>query len=276
MSLSRSTYYKPPSQEARRLREASRTALRGAIEDVVAEWPAYGYRRVTHELRRRGIVANHKRVARIMREEALTPRKVRRFLVTTDSRHTLPIFPNLVKDFTPTGPDQLWVADLTYIRLRAAFVFLSVLLDAWSRRVVGYAVGKLLDAQLTLSALEAAIASRRPGSGLIHHSDRGSQYAAKDYRDRLEQLGIQGSMGRKGNPYDNAYAESFLKTLKHEEINLYEYRTMGDVVERLPRFLEEVYNRRRLHSALGYVPPEEYELNYTRQGGQNPEVHLST
>lgn len=276
MSLSRSTYYKRPSQEARRLREASRTALRGAIEDVVAEWPAYGYRRVTHELRRRGIVANHKRVARIMREEALTPRKVRRFLVTTDSRHTLPVFPNLAKDFSPTGPDQLWVADLTYIRLRAAFVFLSVLLDAWSRRVVGYAVGKLLDAQLTLSALEAAIASRRPGFGLIHHSDRGSQYAAKDYRDRLEQLGIRGSMGRKGNPYDNAYAESFLKTLKHEEINMYEYRTMGDVIERLPRFLEEVYNRRRLHSALGYVPPEEYELNYARQRGQNPEVHLST
>jgi putative transposase len=276
MSLSRSTYYKRPCPEARRLRDASRAALRGAIEDVVAEWPAYGYRRVTRELRRRGIVANHKRVARIMREEALTPRKVRRFLVTTDSRHTLPIFPNLAKDFSPTGPDQLWVADLTYIRLRAAFVFLSVLLDAWSRRVVGYAVGKLLDAQLTLAALEAAIASRRPGSGLVHHSDRGSQYAAKDYRDRLEQLGIRGSMGRKGNPYDNAYAESFLKTLKHEEINMYEYRTMGDVVERLPRFLEEVYNRRRLHSALGYVPPEEYERNYTRQGGQNPEVHLST
>jgi putative transposase len=276
MSLSRSTYYKRPSHEARRLREASRAVLRGAIEDVVAEWPVYGYRRVTHELRRRGIVANHKRVARIMREEALTPRKVRRFLVTTDSGHTLPIFPNLVKDFSPTGPDQLWVADLTYIRLRAAFVFLSVLLDAWSRRVVGYAVGKLLDAQLTLSALEAAIASRRPGSGLIHHSDRGSQYAAKDYRDRLEQLGILGSMGRKGNPYDNAYAESFLKTLKHEEINMYEYRTMGDVIERLPRFLEEVYNRRRLHSALGYVPPEEYELNYARQRGQNPGLQLST
>ncbi len=275
MSLSRSTYYKRPSQEARRLREASRTALRGAIEDVVAEWPAYGYRRVTRELRRRGIVANHKRVARIMREEALTPRRVRRFLVTTDSRHTLPIFPNLAKDFSPTGPDQLWVADLTYIRLRAAFVFLSVLLDAWSRRVVGYAVGKLLDAQLTLAALEAAIASRRPGPGLIHHSDRGSQYAAKDYRDRLDQLGIRGSM-RKGNPYDNAYAESFLKTLKHEEIIMYEYRTMGDVVERLPLFLEEVYNRRRLHSALGYIPPEEFEEKYRQQREQNPGLHLST
>ena len=276
MSLSRSTYYKSPSQEARRLREASRAALRGAIEDVVAEWPAYGYRRVTRELRRRGIVANHKRVARIMREEALTPRKVRRFLVTTDSGHTLPVFPNLAKDFSSTGPDQLWVADITYIRLRSAFVFLSVLLDAWSRRVVGYAVGKLLDAQLTLTALEAAIASRRPGSGLIHHSDRGGQYAARDYRDRLDQLGIRGSMARKGNPYDNAYAESFLKTLKHEEIYMYEYKTMGDVVERLPLFLEEVYNRRRLHSALGYVPPEEFEVEYTRLRGQNPGLHLST
>lgn len=276
MSISRSSFYKRPSPEARRLREASRTALRGDIEDVVAEWPAYGYRRVTHELRRRGIVANHKRVARIMREEALTARKVRRFLVTTDSGHTLPVFPNLAKDLSPTGPDQLWVADITYIRLRTDFVFLSVLLDAWSRRVVGYAVSKLLSVRLTLAALEAAIAARRPGPGLIHHSDRGSQYAAKEYRDRLDRLGIRGSMGRKGNPYDNAYAESFLKTLKHEEIHAFEYKTMEDVVGRLPRFLEEVYNRRRLHSALGYVPPVEYEVKYARQGGQNPELHLST
>lgn len=276
MSISRSTFYKRPSVEAKRLREESRAALRGKIEDVVAEWPAYGYRRVTRELRRRGIVANHKQIARIMREEALTPRKVRRFLVTTDSAHALPIFPNLARGFSPTGPDQLWVADITYIRLRAAFVFLSVVLDAWSRRVVGYAVGKLLDVRLTMAALEAAVAVRRPGLGLIHHSDRGSQYAAKDYCDRLDQLGIRGSMARKGNPYDNAFAESFFKTLKHEEIYTYEYKTMEDVVERLPHFLVEVYNRRRLHSALGYVPPEEYELDYARQRGQNPGVHLST
>jgi putative transposase len=251
--------------------------LREAIEEVVEEWTAYGYRRVTRELRRRGIVANHKRVARIMREEALTPRRIKRFLVTTDSNHALPVFPNLARDFTPTGPDQLWVADITYIRLKAAFVFLAVLLDAFSRRVVGYAVSRFLDVRVTLAALETAVASRRPAPGLIHHSDRGSQYAAKEYRDRLEVLGMKGSMGRKGNPYDNAYAESFFKTLKHEEVYAYEYETMDDVIERLPHFIDRIYNRRRLHSALGYLPPEEYELHYyARKEGQNPEAHLST
>jgi putative transposase len=142
--------------------------------------------------------------------------------------------------------------------------------------VVGYAVSRFLDVRLTLAALEAAVVNRRPVPGLIHHSDRGSQYAAKEYRDRLEALGMKGSMGRKGNPYDNAYAESFFKTLKHEEVYAYEYEMMEDVIERLPHFIDQIYNRRRLHSALGYVPPEEYELQHARQGGQNPEAHLST
>jgi putative transposase len=189
--------------------------LREAIEEVVTDWPAYGYRRVPRELRRRGIVANHKRIARIMLEEALTLQRVKRFLVTTDSNHALPVFPNLSRYLTPTGPDQLWVADITYIRLKAAFVFPAVLLDAWSRRVEGYTVSRFLDVRLTLAALEAAVVNRRPAPGLIHHSDRGSQYAAKEYRDRLKELGMRGSMGRKGNPYDNAYAESVFKTLKH-------------------------------------------------------------
>ena len=276
MTLSLSTFYKRSDTEARRRRQASRTTLREQIEDVVTDWPAYGYRRVTRELRRRGIAVNHKRIARIMREEALTPRRIKRFLVTTDSNHALPVFPNLARNFTPTGPDQLWVADITYIRLKAAFVFLAVLLDVWSRRVVGYAVSRFLDVRLTLAALEAAVANRRPALGLIHHSDRGSQYAAKEYRDRLEALGIRGSMGRKGNPYDNAYAESFFKNLKHEEVYAYEYETMEDVIERLPHFIDQIYNRRRLHSALGYVPPEEYELQYARQEGQNLTAHLST
>ncbi len=276
MRLSRSSYYKRPSVVSRTVREQSRASLRGAIEEVLEEWPAYGYRMVTQELRRRGVLANHKRVAKLMREEALTPRRVRKFLSTTDSDHSLPVLPNLAAGFVPTGKDQLWVADITYIRLAREFVFLSVILDVWSRKVVGYALGKALGTPLTLTALEAAVASRKPSPGLIHHSDRGSQYASNEYRERLDQLGIRGSMGRKGNPYDNAYAESFFKTLKHDEIFLYDYKTTRDVFERLPHFLEQVYNRRRLHSSLGYVPPEEYELKYIRLGSQPSAVQLST
>jgi putative transposase len=265
MNVPRSIFYKGNGSEAGRMREEARTGLRSKIEEVVADWPAYGYRRVTHELKRRGIVANHKRVSKIMREDALTPRRVKRFIATTDSNHPLPVFSNLAKGFVATGPDQLWVADITYIRLRAAFVFLAVILDIWSRRVVGYSVGKFLDVRLTLAALEAAVRSRDPQPGLIHHSDRGGQYAALLYREHLRELGIAGSMSRKGNPYDNAYAESFMKTLKHEEVLAFEYETMVDVHERLPVFIEEIYNRRRIHSSIGYLTPEEYELEHARQ-----------
>lgn len=176
----------------------------------------------------------------------------------------------------PTGTDQLWVADLTYIRLRKEFVFLAVRLDAWSRKVVGYALSRYLDARLTLAALEAAVVNRRPGSRLIHHSDRGTQYAAKQYRERIEALGTQGSMARTGNPYDNAKVECFFKTQKHEEVDAYEYETMQDVLERPPIFLKETYNRWRLHSPLGYVPPEEHELVYAKTEGQIPGPYLST
>jgi len=267
MNVPRSTFYKGNGSEGGRMREEVRTGLRSKIEEVVADWPAYGYRRVTHELKRRGVVANHKRVSKIMREDALTPRRVKRFIATTDSNHPLPVFPNLAKGFVATGPDQLWVADITYIRLRAAFVFLAVILDIWSRRVVGYSVGKFLDVRLTLAALEAAVRSRDPQPGLIHHSDRGGQYAALSYREHLREHGIVGSMSRKGNPYDNAHAESFMKTLKHEEVLAFEYETMGDVHERLPVFIEEIYNRRRIHSSIGYLTPEEYELEHARQVG---------
>jgi putative transposase len=165
----------------------------------------------------------------------------------------------LLPGVRPTGPNQVWVADLTYLRLERDYAYLAVILDGWSRRVVGYAVSHLLDARLPLAALEAALESRRPAPGLIHHSDRGVQYASRLYRERLAEAGLRGSMSRTGNPYDNAQVESFMKTVKHEELYLREYATMQDIVERLPRFLEEVYNRRRLHSALGYLPPEEYE-----------------
>jgi putative transposase len=259
IGLARSTYYRQPSGKSAEALAAADAALRAHIEAIRAEFPAYGYRRVVHELRRRGTLANHKRVARVMRASALGAQPRRRFVATTDSAHEEPVYPNLLPDVRPTGPNQVWVADLTYLRLEREYAYLAVILDAWSRKVVGYAVSHLLDARLPVAALEAALETRQPPPGLIHHSDRGVQYASRRYRERLTEAGLRGSMSRTGNPYDNAKAESFIKTLKHEEVYLHDYATLQDVIERLPRFLEEVYNRRRLHSALGYLPPEEYE-----------------
>jgi transposase InsO family protein len=233
--------------------------IRDEMQKIAVESPAYGYRRITVELQHRGFSINHKRVLRMMREDNLLCVRRRKFVVTTDSRHNLPIYPNLAAQLAPTGVNQLWVADITYIRLRVEFVYLAVVLDAFSRRVIGWALGRTLEAGLATAALETALADRKPPPGLVHHSDRGVQYASQDYTELLKQHKAQISMSRKGNPYDNAACESFMKTLKYEEVYRNEYRDFQEARASIGEFLERVYNQKRLHSALGYVPPAEFE-----------------
>jgi putative transposase len=235
--------------------------FRDALQKIALESPAYGYRRITAELRRRGFEVNHKRALRLMRQDNLLCLRHKAFVVTTDSRHELPVYPNLAHNLVPSGVNQLWVADITYIRLRAEFIYLAVVLDAFSRRVIGWALGRTLEAGLALSALSMALRQRQPAPGLVHHSDRGVQYASGDYTDLLKQHKIQISMSRKGNPYDNAACESFMKTLKYEEVYRTEYRDLADAYAQIGEFLDRVYNQQRLHSALGYVPPAEFEQN---------------
>ncbi len=239
--------------------------LRDAMQRIALEFPSYGWPRMTEELRRRGWAANHKRVYRLMREDNLLCLRRRKFVVTTDSNHGLPVYPNLAREMTLTGLDQLWVADITYIRLRVEFVYLAVVLDAFSRRVIGWALDRSLEDKLTFRGLRMALAQRRPAPGLVHHSDRGVQYASRDYTDLLRAQGIAISMSRKGNPYDNAVAESFLKTLKYEEVYREDYRDLAEAQTSIRRFLEQVYNEKRLHSALGYLPPAEFERSLRRR-----------
>jgi putative transposase len=261
--VSRATYY--------RFDENAETGtdpdmdLRDAIQRIALDWPTYGRRRMTKELRRRGWMVNHKHVHRIMREDNLLCLRKRKFVATTDSSHGRKVYPNLAGEMVLTGMDQLWRADITYIRLRDEFVYLAVILDAFSRRVIGWALDRTMEDRLPLSALQMALSRRVGEPGLVHHSDRGSQYASLDYTNLLKENSIVISMSRKGNPWDNAACESFMKTLKYEEVHRNEYRDLTEARAEIREFLEKVYNQKRLHSALGYVPPAEFEAGLVAQ-----------
>ena len=255
--VSRAGYY-------RRLQEhdpdREEMEVRAAIQEIaLTHRRRYGYRRIAAELRRRGLQVNHKRVVRLMREDNLLAIRQRRFVLTTDSEHELEVYLNLAERMKLTCVDQLWVADLTYIRLRHEFVYLAVVLDRWSRRVIGWSLDRTLAARLAVTALERAIALRQPRPGVVHHSDRGIQYASEEYVAVLRKHSMTPSMSRPANPYDNAACESFMKTLKQEEIYCRQYRDLQDLQTHIEEFLDGYYNQQRLHSALGYRTPIEFE-----------------
>lgn len=259
MGLSKSTYYYQP-KVSRAERDRRDADLRDKIEYLQAEFSCYGYRTIRKQfLRHYRMVVNGKRLLRIMRKYNLLREVQRRFITTTDSDHGHRVYPNLLKGREVTGVNQVFVSDITYIRIVTGFVYLAVILDIFSRRVVGWALSKRIDHKLTLAALRMAIALRNPAPGIIHHSDRGVQYACGEYVKELEDHRFTISMSRKGNPYDNAFAESFMKTLKKEEVYLWQYESFTDVVERVPQFIESVYNRKRVHSGINYLPPVEFE-----------------
>jgi len=256
LGVSRSWFYDRHTHPAS---DPDEMALRDAIEGITLDFPGYGYRRVTAQLHRDGWIVNHKRILRIMREESLLCQLKRRFIPTTNSRHAFRRYPNLLAEHRLDAPDQAWMADITYIRLPTGFVYLATLLDAWSRYCVGWQLSRSIDTVLTLAALERALTTRNPQPGLIHHSDQGVQYASDASIDRLDAVAAQVSMAAVGNPYENAKAERFFRTLKHEEVYLNQYDSFADAEANIGHFIDDVYNARRLHSSLGYRPPAEFE-----------------
>jgi len=252
-------YYRSATRDEQLQRELD---LQDRIEEIALDHMGYGYRRITAQLHREGRIVNHKTVLKIMRVSDLLVRPLRGFVITTDSKHAFPLYPNLYQNQWPSAPNQIWAADITYIRLPLGFCYLAAILDLYARRVIGWALEKHLEARLAIAALEMALRRRKPAAGLIHHSDRGVQYACPAYIELLKQHGVRISMSRKANPYDNAAMESFIKTLKREEVYLNDYRTLEEAQQRIGHFLDHVYNHKRLHSSLGYVPPAEYELQY--------------
>ena len=259
VGLSRSTIWR--HLHGPTIAPAAELELRSQIQTIALEMRSYGYRPITEELHRRGVKVNHKRVLRLLREDNLLCLRQRAFVRTTDSRHNLTVYPNLARGLVLSNINQLWVADITYIRLRREFIYLAVILDAYSRRCIGWAISRHLDTELTLAALQMALQTRTIQPGLIHHSDRGVQYAAIDYVAGLREHKIEISMSRTGNPYDNAKAERFMRTLKYEEIYMNDYETLAEVRASVQHFIEAVYNRKRLHSAIGYRPPVEFEAS---------------
>jgi transposase InsO family protein len=262
-NISRTAYYhnlksNPPDGEE--------TSLRDEIEKIILKFPGYGYRRVTKELRRRGYSINHKKVLRIMHQGSLLCQLKRAFKPAGGSEYSYLTYPNLSKDLVLTGINQLWASDITYIRLPREFCYLAVILDSYSRKIIGWHLSREIDQELTLKALKMALKERRLDRGLIHHSDQGAQYACKEYTDLLKENSIKISMSAKGNPYENARVESFFKTLKHEEVYLNDYRNIFEAIANIGRFMEDVYNKKRLHSAIDYLSPEDFERKLITSG----------
>lgn len=259
-----SSYYYDP-KVSRAEKEEQDADLRGKIEEVRVAHPRSGYRTLVPYLKRSGINVGETRVRRVVSKFKLQIRPRKRFVSTTQSKHDCLVYPNLLPELTIDGPNQVWTADITYIRINNGFVYLAVILDLFSRKVIGWQISKKIDGQLTLDALDMAIKRRKPKQGVIHHADRGVQYLCKEYISRLKNHKFHISCSSKGNPYDNAWTESFMKTLKDNEVYMWHYETYLDVIERVPYFIEEVYNKKRVHSSLGYVTPEEFEENNVGQ-----------